>query len=130
MHGADAQRVGGLGGSGGGERIGGDLLRHLRRIALGHRQHPARVELVDPRPAGAQREGLPGQRRARQLKVRLDLLRELVAEKERPAAGEGERGGILREFAALRAPPVLERPEEGGALRRNALPVHATIGQE
>ena len=89
-----------------------------------------RAELVDQRAGGAQREGLPGQRRARQREVRLDLLRDLVAEEERPAAGEGSAAASGVSAAALRAPPVLERLEEGCALRRHALRVHAAVGQE
>ena len=89
-HGADRCSVSaGLGGRGGGERSAAICASTCGASALGDRQHAARAEIVDQRAAGAQREGLPGQRRARQRQVRLDLLRELVAEKERPAAGEG-----------------------------------------
>jgi hypothetical protein len=59
--------------------------------------------------------------------MRLDLLRQLVAEKERPAAGESrgsaaqvrQRRALRRD--TLRAPPVLECLQKPGALRAQAV---------
>ena len=62
--------------------------RVQRRLApgLGGGAHAAAAEFVHQGARGAQREGTPGERRRRQLQVRFDLLRQLVAQKQRPAA--------------------------------------------
>ena len=67
--------------------------------------------------------------------MRLDFLRQLVAEEQRPAALECEPGGAVRlrlrlRCAALGEPPVLERGEEARALRHEPLGTQASVGAE
>jgi hypothetical protein len=117
-------------------RVGRQLLEPGGTALLGEGVDAVVGVIVQQRAGRAQRKRLPRERCARQPEVRLDLLRQLVAEEERPAAGETRAAGVAFGrcaaplSAALLAPPALECGQEPGAARPQSLGFEPAFGRE
>ena len=81
--------------------LGRDAIQQMRSgLGLRHREHAARIQLVDQRAGRSQRKGPPGQvGRAASLSRGSTSLRDLVAEEHHPAAANGGSSASLRPCA-------------------------------
>jgi hypothetical protein len=111
--------------------IGRQRVEQFRPIVLDHEPRRSALVIDDDRGGTAQRERsrLRIARRARQLQLRLDLARKLVAEIDDPAAAERQLA-LARPRDARALPRRVERAEERSPDARAAGIAHAAVAIE